>query len=70
MKRIHLLPIAHCLLMATGILPSSINAQDENRVARLVPSTDRVVVALGSQMPFSVTALDSSGSQILSLIHI
>ena len=50
--------------MATGILPGSINAQDENRVARLVPSADRVVVALGSQMPFSVNAVDSSGSQV------
>ena len=68
MKRIHLLPIAYCLLMATGILPSSINAQDENRVARLVPSADRVVVALGSQMPFSVNAV-GSGSQVDAAIR-
>ncbi|HCO13005.1 MAG TPA: hypothetical protein DIT46_02395, partial [Gemmatimonadetes bacterium] len=70
MKRIHLLSIAYCLLMATGILPGSINAQDENRVARLVPSADRVVVALGSQMPFSVNAVDSSGSQVDAAIRV
>lgn len=70
MKRIHLLPIAYCLLMATGILPSSINAQDENRVTRLVPSADRVVVALGSQVPFSVNAVDSSGSQVDAAIRV
>ena len=64
MKRTPLLPIAHCLLLATGILPNAVNAQDENRVTRLVPSTDVVVVALGAQIPFSVTAVDGSGSQV------
>jgi len=64
MKRTPLIPIAHCLLLATGILPSAINAQDENRVTRLVPSTDVVVVALGAQVPFSVTAVDGSGSHV------
>ena len=64
MKRTPLLPIAHCLLLATGILPNAVHAQDENRVTRLVPSTDVVVVALGAQIPFSVTAVDGSGSQV------
>ena len=64
MKRTPLLLIAHCLLLATGILPNAVHAQDENRVTRLVPSTDVVVVALGAQIPFSVTAVDGSGSQV------
>ena len=70
MKRTPLLIIAHCLLLATGILPSAIHAQDENSVTRLVPSTDVVVVALGAQIPFSVTAVDSSGSQVDAAIRV
>ena len=70
MKRTPLLPIAHCLLLATGILPNAVNAQDENRVTRLVPSTDVVVVALGAQIPFSVTAVDGSGSQVDAAVRV
>ena len=50
------------LLGALGSTPAT--AQDATRVARLVPSTDRVVVALGQQVPFSVSAVDAAGATV------
>lgn len=64
MNRLSLFAVAlvTVLLAALGSTPAT--AQDATRVARLVPSTDRVVVALGQQVPFSVSAVDASGATI------
>jgi hypothetical protein len=43
----------------------SLNAQDAaSRVARLVPSADRVAVAVGERVPFAVRAVDASGAEV------
>ena len=53
------------------LLPGSIAAQNEAfRVARLVPSTDRLTVTLGARTPFSVRALDASGAEVAADLRV
>ncbi len=52
------------LAAACLALPGALSAQDAARVARLVPSTDRLTVAIGERVPFTVRAVDGSGATV------
>ncbi|MEM7415247.1 MAG: Ig-like domain-containing protein [Gemmatimonadota bacterium] len=59
------------ILLAAVAAPLPLLAQDAaERVDRLVPSTDEVTVAVGSEVPFTVTAVDASGSSVDAPIRI
>ena len=64
MKRLPQICAALLTLLLTGLGSAPATAQDMAGVTRLVPSTDRVVVPLGQQVPFSVSAVDASGESI------
>jgi hypothetical protein len=58
------------LCACAALLASSASAQTATsptpaeRVARLVPSADRLTVAVGARVPFSVRAVDASGIEV------
>jgi hypothetical protein len=58
-----------CLFACVVLLPPSAAAQSPEqtpagRVVRLVPSADRLTVAVGARVPFSVRAVDATGADI------
>ena len=61
-----LLSLAPMLILGIFAGPGSspVTAQSEASVSRLVPSTDRIVVALGERVPFSVSAVDMNGTVV------
>lgn len=64
MKRRKLSAVAAVVVSLSTLAPVPASAQDASRVARLVPSTDRIVVALGARADFAVRAVDASGATV------
>lgn len=54
-----------CAVAACTLAAADLAAQDlSSRVARLVPSAERLTVAVGSEVAFSVRAVDQSGATV------
>ena len=70
MKRTPPSAVVAFLSLLFGLAPAPAISQDAARVTRLVPSVDRVVVALGAQVPFTVSAVDASGSTVDAPIRV
>jgi hypothetical protein len=79
MQRSRLLAPASDAIASTAVWACSalllfapaVSAQDvSTRVTRLVPSADRVTVAVGARTPFSVRAVDASGSDVEASIRV
>ena len=64
MKRTSTYVVVVFALLSVVLAPDAASAQDASRVARLVPSSERVVVPLGERTPFSVRAVDAAGATV------
>jgi hypothetical protein len=63
-------PLSAVLLLSL-LLPGGVAAQDTAaRVTRLVPSTDRLTVTVGARTPFSVQAVDASGTEVAADLRV
>ena len=64
---------AAALALSLSVLanPASVSAQDAAAaVTRLVPSSERLSVAVGSEVPFTVTAVDADGNTVQAPVRI
>ena len=52
------------------LLPPSASSQPTSHVVRLVPSAERVTVAVGGQVPLTIRALDASGDTVDAAIRV
>ncbi|MDA0329183.1 MAG: hypothetical protein O2958_09270 [Gemmatimonadetes bacterium] len=67
MKRSTLFPV----VLVALCFPGAVAAQSQAaRVVRLVPSTDRLAVAVGQQTPFTVRAVDASGADVDATLRV
>jgi hypothetical protein len=58
-------------IVLTFLVSSGVDGQSQaSRVARLVPSTDRLTVAVGQRTEFSVQAVDASGSVVEAALRV